>query len=91
MDKNKLIPGEVKHTKMGQVMVAKNTKPDQNAREFPYDYIYYNYYRCDDGFIVYQEMYDESKNKQLHKMYIPDSMVEDFIAFMAGEKLIDGQ
>jgi len=89
MDKNRLIPGEATHTKMGQVMVVKNTKPDQNIREWPYDYIYYNYYKCDDGFVVYQEMYDESKNKQLNKMYIPDSMIDDFIALMAGEKLID--
>jgi len=89
MDKNTLTPGQVIHSKMSQVMVAKNTKPDKNTLEWPFDYIYYSWYRTNNGFIVYQEMYDEGKNKQLNKMYMPDIIIEDFIALIAGEKLID--
>jgi len=87
MIKNTLIPGVVVHGKMSQLMIPKNTKPDQNIREWPFDYIYYSWYGTDGGFIVYQEMYDESKNKQLNRMFIPEAMIEDFIVLMAGEKL----
>lgn len=87
--KNTLTIGVPVRTKMSQLMVAKNTKPDGNSREWPYDYIYYNYYRTDGGYIVYQELYNANKEKQLNRMFIPDVMAEDFITLSAGEKLLE--
>ena len=88
-EKYTLTPGEVKRIKMSQLMIAKNTKPDKSSQEFPYDFIYYNYYRTDGGYIVYQELYNANKEKQLNRMFIPDAMAEDFIALLAGEKLLE--
>jgi hypothetical protein len=87
--KNTLTPGVPVRTKMTQLMIAKNTKPDLTSQEWPYDYIYYNYYRTDDGYVVYQELYNANKEKQLNRMFIPDAMAEDFIALLAGEKLLE--
>ena len=86
MNKNTLGLNVPSHTKMGQLIVAKNIK-SENIRQWPFDYITYQYFRTDGGFIVYQEMYDEGKNKQLNKMFIPEIMVDDFSVFIAGELL----
>ena len=88
--KNTLTPGVPTRTKITQLMIAANTKPDQASREWPYDYIYYNYYRTDNGFIVYQEMYNATTLGGLvTRLTIPDAMAEDFIALIAGEKLLE--
>ena len=87
--KNTLNPGKVKHVKMGQVIVAKDTKPDNNTNEWPFDFIYYNYFRTDNGFIVYQEMYSENHEKKLNKIMIPDAMIDDFATFIAEEQLLN--
>jgi hypothetical protein len=83
-----LTPGKVSEAKMGQLMVAKNSKLDSVTREFPYDYIYYNFYKTDNGFIVYQEMYTATKEKQLNKMFIPKEMIDYFISNLASEELL---
>lgn len=88
-EKNTLKPGQVKHVKMSQLMIAKDTKLDQNTNEWPYDFIYYNFYRVEEGFIVYQEIYSENHDKKLNKMMIPDAMIEDFMTFMAEEELLN--
>ncbi len=89
MEKYKLTPGEVSNTKMNQLMIANNVKPDKNTLEFPYDYIYYNYFRTDGGFIIYHELYTEAKEKKLNKFFVPDTMIEDLISQIAAEKLIE--
>jgi len=88
-EKNTLNPGKAKHVKMGQLLVAKDTKLDQATHKFPFDFIFYNYYRIEDGFIVYQEMYSENHEKKLNKMMIPDTMIDDFMTFIAEEQLLN--
>lgn len=83
----KLKPGQPSDIKMRQLMIGKNTVDDKP--EWPFDFIYYNYYPTDGGFIVYQEMYGENKEKKLQKMFIPREMVEDLISLTAGERLLE--
>lgn len=89
MDKYTLKPGEVKRSKMSTVMVAKNNKLDKTSIEYPFDYIYYNWHRTEGGFVVYQEMYNNNKEKQLNRMFIPDAMADDFSSLIAGDLLLD--
>lgn len=83
-----LIPGEVKDTKLYQLIISKNNKPKDEII-WPYDYIYYHYYQSESGFVVFVEQYTENKEKKLEKFIIPNELAESFIPLLAQEELLN--
>lgn len=83
MKVNNLKPNVPEKSEMYHLIIHKQLENPS----WPHDYIYYHYYKSEDGFIIFQEMYDNNKNKKLEKIYIPNSLIESLIPEIAENHL----
>lgn len=76
-----------KENTMSQLVIKRNPKQHDGSIKYPDDLIFYNYFKSDDGFIVYRELMVNGERKT-ERIFLPDTLVENMIPMLAKGNLL---